>query len=175
MTTWLASLYDGLERRLHGARSARTIGAVLAFTFLASLVVIEIGRQGFLPDPLADFIPDSHFHAIDFAFTALMLFEVMLLVLALAHSVTASAGKQFEILSLILLRLSFKELKSLLAVTDGNLSMHARKLENAGYVTCEKKFDGRIPKTEYIITPLGRKSLKRYLTHMEALLRATSR
>lgn len=110
MASWLSRLYDGLEGRLRGARSTRSIGAFLAVAFLASLVVIEIARRGLLPDPVADFVPRSHFHAIDFAFTALMLFEVMLLVLALAHSVTASAGKQFEILSLILLRQSFKEL-----------------------------------------------------------------
>lgn len=71
-------------------------------------------------------------------------------------------------------RLSFSELKKLLDVTDGNLSVHARKLEDAHYLRCEKTFDGRVPKTEYQITAAGRAALERYLKHMEALIRATS-
>jgi DNA-binding MarR family transcriptional regulator len=71
--------------------------------------------------------------------------------------------------------LSFNELKGLLHITDGNLSVHARKLEEAGYVTCLKSFEGRIPKTEYRLTTPGRKALERYLEHMEALIRATRR
>lgn len=71
-------------------------------------------------------------------------------------------------------RLSFSELKKLLDATDGNLSVHARKLEDAGYVRCEKTFEGRVPKTEYQITRDGRSALERYLKHMEALIRATS-
>ena len=71
-------------------------------------------------------------------------------------------------------RLSFKELKKLLEATDGNLSVHARKLEDAGYVLCEKTFEGRVPKTEYQITASGRSALARYLKHMEALIQATS-
>ena len=70
--------------------------------------------------------------------------------------------------------LSFTELKRLLDATDGNLSVHARKLEDAGYVQCEKTFAGRVPRTEYRITPAGRKALERYLKHMEALIKATS-
>ena len=69
-------------------------------------------------------------------------------------------------------KLSFTELKNLLNTTDGNISVHARKLEDAGYVTCEKSFKGRMPLTEYKITREGRKSLKRYLDHMEALISA---
>jgi len=69
--------------------------------------------------------------------------------------------------------LSFNELKGLLRTTDGNLSVHARKLEEAGYVTCLKSFEGRIPRTEYRLTASGRKALERYLEHMEALIRAT--
>jgi len=68
-------------------------------------------------------------------------------------------------------RLTFNELKALMKTTDGNLSVHARKLEDAGYVVCEKSFDGRIPKTEYKITKEGRKALERYLNHMESLIR----
>ena len=69
-------------------------------------------------------------------------------------------------------KLSFTELKNLLNTTDGNISVHARKLEDAGYVTCEKSFKGRMPLTEYSITRAGRKALERYLDHMEALIKA---
>ena len=69
--------------------------------------------------------------------------------------------------------LAFNELKELLRVTDGNLSVHARKLEDAGYIGCTKSFAGRMPKTEYRLTPSGRKALEKYLDHMEALIRAT--
>ena len=69
--------------------------------------------------------------------------------------------------------MSFGDLKKLMQTTDGNLSVHARKLEEAGYVTCTKSFEGRVPKTEYSITAAGRRALERYLDHMEALIRAT--
>jgi DNA-binding HxlR family transcriptional regulator len=69
--------------------------------------------------------------------------------------------------------LAFNELKELLRVTDGNLSVHARKLEDAGYVGCTKSFAGRVPKTEYRLTAAGRRALEKYLDHMEALIRAT--
>jgi len=69
--------------------------------------------------------------------------------------------------------LTFNELKALLKTTDGNLSVHARKLEEAAYITCTKSFDGRLPKTEYRLTAAGRRALERYLDHMEALIRAT--
>lgn len=69
-------------------------------------------------------------------------------------------------------KLSFGELKTLLDTTDGNLSVHARKLEDAGYVTMKKSFAGRTPLTEFKITPSGRKALTRYLDHMEALINA---
>ena len=69
--------------------------------------------------------------------------------------------------------LTFNELKALLKTTDGNLSVHARKLEEAAYVACSKSFDGRLPKTEYRLTAAGRRALERYLDHMEALIRAT--
>ncbi len=69
-------------------------------------------------------------------------------------------------------KLSFTELKKLLDTTDGNISVHARKLEDAGYVTLEKSFKGRMPLTEYKITKDGRKALTRYLDHMEALIKA---
>lgn len=69
--------------------------------------------------------------------------------------------------------LTFNELKALLKTTDGNLSVHARKLEEADYILCTKSFDGRLPKTEYRLTAAGRRALERYLDHMEALIRAT--
>ena len=71
--------------------------------------------------------------------------------------------------------LTFTELKELLGATDGNLSVHARKLEDAGYVHCEKGFKGRVPRTEYRLTTEGRAALRRYLDHMEALIAATRR
>ena len=69
--------------------------------------------------------------------------------------------------------LSFSDLKKLMKTTDGNLSVHARKLEEADYITCTKSFEGRMPKTEYRLTATGRRALERYLDHMEALIRAT--
>jgi DNA-binding HxlR family transcriptional regulator len=69
--------------------------------------------------------------------------------------------------------LTFNELKALLKTTDGNLSVHARKLEEADYIVCSKSFDGRLPKTEYRLAAAGKKALEKYLNHMEALIRAT--
>jgi DNA-binding transcriptional ArsR family regulator len=69
--------------------------------------------------------------------------------------------------------LTFNELKQLLRVTDGNLSVHARKLEDSGYIACTKSFDGRVPKTEYRLAATGRRALEKYLDHMEALIQAT--
>jgi len=67
--------------------------------------------------------------------------------------------------------LAFTDLRSMLATTDGNLSVHARKLEEAGYIQCTKSFEGRLPKTEYRLTGAGRQALDRYLDRMEALIR----
>ncbi|HLZ71766.1 MAG TPA: transcriptional regulator [Dehalococcoidia bacterium] len=68
--------------------------------------------------------------------------------------------------------LSFTDLRRLLRATDGNLSVHARRLEEADYIACTKSFDGRVPKTEFRLAPAGRRALERYLDHMEALIRA---
>jgi DNA-binding HxlR family transcriptional regulator len=68
---------------------------------------------------------------------------------------------------------TFTDLKGLLNTTDGNLSAHARKLEEAGYIDCRKSFEGRMPKTEYALTALGRRELQAYLDHMEAIIRTT--
>ena len=69
-------------------------------------------------------------------------------------------------------RLSFNDLKRLLETTDGNLSIHARKLEEARYITCEKLFAGRVPRTEYRLTAAGKRALEKYLAHMEAIIKA---
>src|SRR5438477_12399866 len=68
--------------------------------------------------------------------------------------------------------LTFSELKKLLDTTDGNLSVHARKLEEAGYVNCSKSFEGRMPRTDFRMTAAGRRALERYLDHMEALMQS---
>ncbi len=68
--------------------------------------------------------------------------------------------------------LSFQELKGLLGLTDGNLAIHARRLEEAGYVACAKGYAGRVPRTEYRLTPAGRRALSAYLKHMESIIRA---
>ena len=67
--------------------------------------------------------------------------------------------------------LTFSDLKKLMNTTDGNLSVHARKLEEAGYISCTKFFEGRLPKTEYKLTPAGRSALEKYLSHMESLIK----
>ena len=72
-------------------------------------------------------------------------------------------------------RLSFSDLKRLLDTTDGNLSVHARKLEEAGYVACTKTFSGRTPRTDYKLTATGRRALEKYLDHMDALIKAARR
>jgi DNA-binding HxlR family transcriptional regulator len=69
-------------------------------------------------------------------------------------------------------RLTFNDLKRLLQTTDGNLSVHARKLEEAQYIACEKSFDGRVPRTEYRLTAAGRRALEKYVAHMESILKA---
>ncbi|MDP2319097.1 MAG: transcriptional regulator [Acidobacteriota bacterium] len=69
--------------------------------------------------------------------------------------------------------LSFSDLKAALGATDGNLSVHARKLEDAGYLSCSKSFEGRTPRTGYKLTAAGRRALEKYLDHMDAIIRAT--
>jgi DNA-binding HxlR family transcriptional regulator len=68
--------------------------------------------------------------------------------------------------------LTFNELKRLLDTTDGNLSVHARKLEDADYITCHKTFEGRVPRSEYRLTAAGRRALEKYVSHMESIIRA---
>ena len=71
--------------------------------------------------------------------------------------------------------LTFNDLKALLKTSDGNLSVHARKLEDAGYIACSKGFEGRVPRTEYRLAGAGRRALERYLNHMESLIEAMKR
>lgn len=71
--------------------------------------------------------------------------------------------------------LTFTELKAILKTTDGNVSVHARKLEEANYLSCRKGFEGRVPRTEYSLTAAGRRAFEKYLNHMEALVRANRR
>ena len=69
--------------------------------------------------------------------------------------------------------LTFNEMKAILKTTDGNVSVHTRKLEEANYITCRKSFEGRMPRTEYALTAAGKRAFDKYLTHMEALIKAT--
>ena len=102
-------LFDALEHFWEHKRTKRTAANVLIITFLVSLSLIELCRQGWLPAELAAIVPSSHYYAINIAFSMLLGLEVIGLVFSLANSVSDSVGKQFEILSLILLRQSFEE------------------------------------------------------------------
>lgn len=103
-------LFDRLQRRWNDPRQQRLVGTLLVVSFALALAAIEARRQGWLPAALAAALPTNHFHAVSLAFTLLLLFEVIGVVFSLAHSVSESVGKQFEIFSLILLRQTFKEL-----------------------------------------------------------------
>ncbi|MBP1684486.1 MAG: hypothetical protein H6Q33_629 [Deltaproteobacteria bacterium] len=102
--------FDRLQRAWGSAHQQRATGNLLVGSFLAALAAIEVSRHGWLPAPLAPWVPVNHFHAVDFALTLLLVLEVIGVVFSLAHSVSESVGKQFEIFSLILLRHSFKAL-----------------------------------------------------------------
>lgn len=104
-------LFDALERRWESARTKRAIGTLLVASFVVSLAVIELRRLGLLPEGLAARVPSRHFYAVDVAFTLLLLLEVVSLIFSLSHSFSDSLGKQFEILSLILLRETFHGFK----------------------------------------------------------------
>lgn len=108
-----SAIFDGIEVHFNSDRSNRLGAGGLVCLFLGALAVIEAGRQGWLPQSWVQQLSGSHFHAISFVFTVLLILEVIELVLSLPNSVTAAAGKQFEIMSLILIRQSFKELGDL--------------------------------------------------------------
>ena len=102
-----------MEQRFSSDATARYGAVTLVVVFLGTLLLIEARRQGWLPESWNEFVTTSHFHGISVAFTVLLIFEVIELVFSLPRSVTAAAGKQFEIMSLILIRQSFKELGDL--------------------------------------------------------------
>lgn len=106
----LTNIFDMLHHFWEHPKTERRVAQLLIFIFIGSLFGIELKRQGLLPDALAAITPDNHFHAVNLAFSMLLVLEVMSLVFILSQSVTKSLGKQFEILTLILLRNSFKEL-----------------------------------------------------------------
>lgn len=106
----LANLFDKIEDHWTSHATVRRLGNTLVFVFLLELLLIEAKRQGWLPDFLNPYVKSTnYFYAVNFAFTLLLVYEVVELVFSMAHSVAGSVGKQFEILSLILLRSSFKE------------------------------------------------------------------
>jgi hypothetical protein len=105
----LGRLFDRIEALWEGERTRRIVASLLVAVFVAMVVAIELGRRGVLPARLAGTLPDNHFRAVELAFYLLLAWEVVGLVFSLARSVTAAAGKQFEIFSLILLRHSFEE------------------------------------------------------------------
>ena len=107
-----ARVFDNLESRWQGIKAQRLLGTALVLLFLGTILAIELNRQGLLPDPPAPTIPTNHFAAVYLAFTLLLLVEVLGLVFALSQSVANSVGKQFEVLSLILLRKAFLEFGS---------------------------------------------------------------
>jgi hypothetical protein len=102
-------VFDILEGHWSSHRTARAAGTILIAVFLLALLAIEANRGGWLPPPLSTALPTNHFYAVDLALTLLLFFEVLSLVFTLARSVSFSVGKQFEILSLILVRQTFKE------------------------------------------------------------------
>ncbi len=102
--------FDCLQRAWSSSRQQRATGNLLVGSFLAALAAIEVSRHGWLPAPVARWVPVNHFHAVDLALTLLLVLEVIGVVFSLAQSVSESVGKQFEIFSLILLRHTFKAL-----------------------------------------------------------------
>ncbi len=101
--------FNRLEAWWESEKMHARVGYTLVFAFLTALICIELNRQGWLPASLGEVLPVNHFHAVGFVFNLLLIIEVISLVFSLVHSVSESVGKQFEILSLILLRSTFKE------------------------------------------------------------------
>lgn len=109
----LTKIFDSIESGVESHTSHRVVGALLVASFVGTLLAIQLKRLGMLPAHLASVVPDSNLVAIQLAFTLLLFVEVVALILAMSHSISASIGKQFELLSLILLRDVFKELAHL--------------------------------------------------------------
>ena len=110
--------YDKLESYWEGEANHRVLGTFIVLAFLLSLLIIQFNRWGFLPQAIAQYVSHNYFVAIEFAFVVLLFFEVLSLVFVLPHSVAGALGKQFEILSLILLRDSFKEFGEIPDISD---------------------------------------------------------
>lgn len=124
---YITYIFDPLHHFWEHERLHRRLALVLVFAFLVSLGLIELHRQGFLPSILAGYTPTNHFHAVNLAFTLVLILEVISLIFTLPCSFSKSVGKQFEILSLILLRDAFKELSAFsepIMVTDLTPVMH---------------------------------------------------
>jgi hypothetical protein len=120
---YATSLFDAIESAWEGVRARRTVGLVLVLTFLIGLAGVELNRHDLLPEAISRLTPRSHYYAINLAFTLLLVTEVMGLVFSLAKSVSISVGKQFEILSLILIRASFEELVHFSEPIDSHLHL----------------------------------------------------
>jgi hypothetical protein len=125
LPTLAAELFDTIESAWEGVRARRTVGLVLVLAFLFGLAGVELNRFDLLPETIARITPRSHFYAINLAFTLLLVTEVMSLVFSLAKSISISVGKQFEILSLILIRASFEELVHFNEPIDPQMHMTA--------------------------------------------------
>lgn len=107
---WITWIFDPLNRFYEHEKVHRKISVLLVLFFIASLLVIELKRQNLLPEPYSSMVPGNHFYAIGWAFTVILILEVISLIFILPCSFSRSVGKQFEILSLILMRNAFKEL-----------------------------------------------------------------
>ncbi len=114
----IAARYDSIERYWESELNHKILGTSIVLSFLAALAVIQLGRWGLLPDFVGQYVSHNYFIAIEVAFVVLLFFEVLSMVFVLPHSVAGALGKQFEILSLILLRNSFKEFGELPDITD---------------------------------------------------------
>ena len=115
---YFASKYDFLESYWDGDKNHKVLGAAIVLSFLLALVIIQLNRWGVFPQSIAQYISHNHFVAIEFAFVVLLFFEVLSLVFVLPHSVAGALSKQFEILSLILLRQAFKEFGAIPDIGD---------------------------------------------------------
>ena len=114
----VAHQYDRLETYWDGETNHKILGTAIVVSFLLSLLIIQVNRWGLFPESIAQYLSTNYFIAIEFAFVVLLFFEVLSLIFVLPHSVAGALGKQFEILSLILLRESFKEFGEIPNISD---------------------------------------------------------
>jgi hypothetical protein len=118
LINYIAARYDAIEHYWESELNHKVLGTSIVFSFLGALLVIQLGRWGLLPAFVGQYVSHNYFIAIEVAFVVLLFFEVLSMVFVLPHSVSGALGKQFEILSLILLRNSFKEFGELPDITD---------------------------------------------------------